>query len=345
MSNTYEVYKREIEEGKWELTRRVSKSKQRAIIPVTGKTYSEAYVVENDLLDDFVLTRDKICSILQLSDQVVDTYVMPSLDIAYAGDRIKTHIDRMKIQVVISKNSFMNFIGNYIDTVQEKQEIYLVRKTAYDYIPAKGTEEDSDEFTIAEKLVNSITINIYERFKNHKYIQQFLDFATNYLETHVFKDYKTNLLEDKEKAVSIVKNAIEQDILNGLQSYRSIAIEQKFKHTMQARRYVESSTHYTIKVKSLEPASGNKKDVVRFVMYPTVYTSESNTIEINDKSDVDTKEYYSLTAKSKTIEYLKSLNTDYDMAAIILKSILDNYEVIFASYNQYLEHRKGKNRA
>lgn len=337
MSNTTKDIKY-LDENQWEITRRESVVKSKNKIEITGKTYTEKYVIENELLDDFVLTRDMICSILQLSDQVIDSYIMPKLDIAYAETAIRNRIKRPKIQVVVSKRSLMQFINEYIGSVQEKQEIYIVKKIDYDDI-----DITNDNYSIEEQMINTITIEIFETFKNRKYIQQFLDFSTSYLENHIYNDFPTKLAKDRDKVISIVQEAIEHDILNGLQSYRSIAATNKYKHTMQARRYVNRVSHYVVRVNPLEPDSKDKKAVIRFVMFPTVYLDENEErITATGTDDVDTKESYTLIVKTKTLEYLTSLETGYPMAIMVLKSIVDNIDTILGAYKKYLEERKSK---
>ena len=334
MSNTDRRYKHEQYEDAWEVPRRQSYAKVKNDVEVTGKTYTEKYVVENNLLDDFVLTRDAICSILQLADQTVDTYVMPKLDIAYAEKTIRKHIERPKIQVVISKKSLMNFINTYVNCVEEKQEIYSIEKLDYNEIDMNG------EYSVKEELINFITINVYEKYKNRRYIQQFLDYATDYIENHIYHDFETNLLEDRDKVVNIINETIENDILTNLKSYRSIKTELKYKHSMQARRYIEDTSHYQIKVNPLEPGSKDKKDIVRFVLYPSVYLDSREGAAITEKSDIDKKRFYSLTVKTKTIEYLNAVNSDDDIVTMVLAVIKDNYDEIASKYSEYLDRKK-----
>lgn len=341
MSNTDRKYLDDEYKDKWEVPRRQSLTKVRTSVDITGKTYTEKYVVDNNLLDDFVLTRDMVCAILKLSDQVVDTYVMPRLDIAYAEKEIRKKIGRPRIQVVVSKSSLMNFIGYYIDSVEDKQEVYSIAKIDYDEIDATG----KTEYSVEEQMLNAITVEVYEYFKNRKYIQQFLSFSTNYLENHIYNDCKTNLSKDKEKAIALVQNTVENMVLSkGLQSYRSISISNEFKHSMQARRYVEDSSHYEVKVKPLEPSSKDKKDVIRFIMEPTVYIDDNGMQQsIDSKAKIDTKKFYVIAVKTKTIEYLNALKTGYPTTTMFLKSVVDNMDAIMTAYKFKIEKTKRAN--
>lgn len=298
------------------LERTFHPSKIRDIVSYTGKIYSDEYVMENELEEDFCLTINDIANILDLAVATVQTYIIPRVDVAVAGEYIKGYMRNNRLKRVVSKSSLIDFLGWYIYVVDYDCDTYSISRC--------DPKKDKDDLALEHVLINQI----HSILENAKRIQPFLNFASQFLEDVHFDDYTISEEEKEIRVRDCVKSILEYNVL----SFNQIKKEQGFKHNEQVKRYLKKRAHTKLRLNSLDKTGSAKRDNVRYILKPNINIEDGIAVE---KVNLAHGKPYFLNVFDKTKGALKNIETDYPVYVTVLHIISENIDSILPKFEQW----------
>ncbi|MDK0817912.1 hypothetical protein P5E59_14865 [Clostridium perfringens] len=300
-------------------------SKIRDIVQYTGRIYSDDYVRDNKLEDDFCYTINDVANMLDLAIGTVQTFIVPRLDVAVAGEYIREYMKRPQLKRAISKSSLTDFIGWYVDEVSYDCDTYAISRIDPD------TDFEEDEVSLEHKLI----FEIHEILGNAKRIQPFLNFSSNYLEQQHFVDYEFSQEEQQIRTNEAVKSILDNNIL----SFSQLKKELKKRHNQQVYRWLDKNAHTKLILKSLDTSGAQKRDNVRYILKPNINVLDGNIVETVDLTHG--KPYF-LNVFEKTKASLQNLESDESLYVLVLYTILENVNAILPKFEKWEAEQKAK---
>lgn len=300
-------------------------SKIRNIVEYTGQVFDDDYVRDNNLKDDFCYTIDGIANKLDLAVGTVQTFIVPKLDVAVAGEYIREYMRRPKLKRVVSKSSLTDFIGWYIDSVAYDCDTYAISRIDPD------TDFEEDEVSLEHKLI----FEIHEILGNAKRIQPFLNFSSNYLEQQHFVDYEFSEEEQEIRANEAVKSILDNNILSFSQLKKDLGM----RHNQQVYRWLDKNAHTKLILKSLDTSGAKKRDNVRYILKPNINVLDGNIVET---VDLTYGKPHFLNVFEKTKASLQNLESDEAIYVLVLYTILDNINDILPRFEKWEAEQKAK---
>lgn len=300
-------------------------SKIRNIVEYTGKIYDDDYVRDNKLEDDFCYAIDDIASKLDLAVGTVQTFIVPKLDVAVAGEYIREYMKRPKLKRVVSKASLTDFIGWYIDSIAYDCDTYAISKIDPD------TNFEEDEVSLEHKLI----FEIHQILENGKRVQPFLNYASNYLEQQHFADYQFSQEEQQIKINDAVKSLLDNNILSFSQLKKTLGK----RHNQQVYRWLNKNAHTKLILKSLDVSGSQKRDNVRYILKPNINILDGNVVE---NVSLEHGKPYFLNVFEKTKASLENLESDEAIYVLVLYTILENVNYILPRFEQWEAEQKAK---
>lgn len=305
------------------LERTFHPNKVRNIVEYTGKIYTDEYIEENDLADDFNLTINDIANILDLAIPTVQTFIIPKLDVAKAGRYIRNYMGNNRLKIVVSRNSLIQFLGWYITEVEYDCDTYALSKADPKY------KEENQSF-------EHIKLNeIHSILENGKRIQPFLNFSSRYLEDVYFEDYSPNEKEKEIKIQQCIKSILDIEVL----SFNQIKAKMGFNHNEQVKRYLNKRAHTKLRLNSLDKTGSKKRDNIRYILKPNINIEDGNIVK---KINLEHGKPYFLNVYDKTKGALKNIETDYPIYITVLHIIVNNIDVILPKFEIWEEENKRK---
>lgn len=305
------------------LERTFHPNKIRNIVEYTGKIYDDEYIERNDLSDDFNLTINDIANTLDLAIPTVQTFIIPRLDVAKAGEYIRGYMHNNRLKIVVSRNSLIEFLGWYINEIDYDCDTYALSKA-----DPKCKEESSSFEHIKLNEIHSI-------LENGKRIQPFLNFAARYLEDVYFADYSPTQQEKEIKIEQCVKSVLECEVL----SFNQLKAKMGFPHNEQVKRYLNKRAHIRLRLNSLDETGSKKRDNIRYILKPNINILNGDVVE--DISLEYGKPYF-LNIFDKTKGALANIESDYPIYVIVLHIIIENIDSILPKFEQWENAKKDK---
>lgn len=300
-------------------------SKVRNIVEYTGQIFDDDYVRDNELDDDFCYAIDDIANMLDLAVGTVQTFIIPRVDVAIAGQYIRGYMGRPKLKRAVSKSSITDFIGWYVDNVAYDCDTYAISKID----PNTNFEEDS--ISLEHKLL----FEIHQILENGKRIQPFLNYASNYLEQTHFADYEFN---EEEQQVRINK-AVQSILDNNILSFSQLKKKLGKRHNQQVYRWLDKNAHTKLILKSLDVSGSQKKDNVRYILKPNINILDGNVIE---NVNLEHGKPFFLNVFEKTKAALENLESDESIYVLVLYTILEHVNDILPLFKQWETEQKAK---
>lgn len=300
-------------------------SKTRDIVQYTGKIYSDDYIKDNELEDDFCYTIDGIANLLDLAVGTVQTFIIPRLDVAIAGEYIRDYMKRPKLKRVVSKTSLTDFIGWYVSEVSYDCDTFAISK-----IDPK-IDIKKEDVSFEHKLI----FEIHQVLENAKRIQPFLNFASNYLEQQHFADYTFSQEEQQIRANEAVKSILDNNILSFSQLKKKLML----RHNQQVYRWLNKNAHTKLILNSLDTSGEQKRDNVRYVLKPNINILNNNVVET---VDLTYGKPYFLNVFEKTKASLENLESNEAIYVLVLYTILENINIILTKFEKWEAEQKAK---
>lgn len=300
--------------NKHNLIDRNNPRRTRNLVEYTGATYDDDYVKENQLDYDFCLTINDVAKILGLSVTTVTTYIIPKLDIARCSEYIREYMKNSRLKVVVSKKSLKEFLGWYVDGIQDKVKCFA--------IPKHNDELDYENEEIDIPIIDKLMYTIYNQLDNVNQMQTFLNFATAYLENNHFNSYVSR---DTKKILEELDSSRDRFFKDDVYTFNEIKRIYGFKHNEQVKRFLQRTSHLKLTLKALDTTGPAKKDNIRYVIYPTINIS---TGEDYTPIQIEKGMYY-LALRNNTINALESLETEEPIYIAALTIIINKFDVIY----------------
>lgn len=307
--------------------RRFHPLKTRNIVEYTGQIYDDDYVRACDLQDDFCYTINDVANKLQLSVGTVQTFIVPKLDVAVAGEFIRGYMGRPQLKRAISKSSLESFIGWYIDKVQYVSDTYAISRIDPDI--------DLDDESINASLEHKLIHELHQILDNAKRIQPFLNFSSNYLEQQHFSDYTFSEEETQIRITAAIESVLDNNIL----SFSQLKKQLGKRHNQQVYRWLDKNAHTKLILKSLDISGTQKRDNVRYILKPNVNIRDGNIVETVDFTHG--KPYF-LNVFDKTKGSLEHLETEESIYVLVLYTILQNINSILPKFELWEAEQKAK---
>ena len=301
-------------------------SKIRNIVEYTGQVFDDDYVRDNELEDDFCYTIDGVANMLDLAVGTVQTFIVPRLDVAVAGEYIREYMNRPKLKRVISKESLIDFLGWYVHEVMYDCDTYAISKINPDI-----NIDEEDNISLEHRLI----FEIHEILGNAKRIQPFLNFSSNYLEQQHFADYQIS----KEEQVVRIEEAIRNVLNNNILSFNQLKRKLSMRHNQQVHRWLEKNSHTKLILKSLDVSGQQKRDNVRYILKPNVNILDGNVVET---VDLTYGKPYFINVFNKTKSSLKSLETEEEIYTLVLYTVLECINDILPPFEKWEAEQKAK---
>lgn len=306
-------------------------SKIRDIVEYTGLVYDDAYVEDNSLSEDFCYTVNDIANKLDLAIGTVQTFIIPKLDIARAGEYIREYMHNSRLKIAISKRSFEEFVGWYIKNVDYDCDTYAISRINPEIDIDAVVENDEEDFPLEHKLLHELHLIL----ENGKRIQPFINFATNYLEQNHFADY---VFSEKEKEV-MVEKAIKSLIDNDIVSFKQLKKKINKKHNQQVYRWLDRNAHTKLILNSLDKSGQENRDNVRYILKPNINVLDGNIV---DTVSLEHGKPYFINVFGKTRASLKNLESDEAIYVLVLYTILENIDYILPRFEAWEKEQKEK---
>ena len=300
-------------------------SKTRDIVQYTGKIYSDDYVMDNDLKDDFCYTINNVANMLDLAVGTVQTFIVPRLDVAIAGEYIREYMERPRLKRVVSKSSLTDFIGWYIDNIAYDCDTYTISRIDPD------TNFEEDEVSLEHKLI----FEIHQILENGKRVQPFLNYASNYLEQQHFANYQFSQEEQQIKINEAVKSLLDNNILSFSQLKKTLGK----RHNQQVYRWLDKHSHTKLILKSLDTSGTQKRDNVRYILKPNINVLDGNIV-VNVSLEHGKPYFLNVFEKTKTA--LENLESDESLYVLVLYTILENINYILPKFEKWEAEQKSK---
>lgn len=305
------------------LERNFHPNKVRNIVDYTGKIYDDEYVMENELESDFCLTINDIANILDLAIPTVQTYIIPRVDVAVAGEYIRGYMENNRLKRVVSKSSLIDFLGWYINVVDYDCDTYAISKW--------DSKKNNDDLCLEHILITEI----HSILENAKRIQPFLNFSSQFLEDIHFADYSISEEEKEIRVRDCVKSVLEHNVL----SFNQIKAKKGFNHNEQVVRHLKKKAHIKLRLNSLDTTGSAKKDNVRYILKDNINILDGEVVE---KISLEHGKPYFINVFDKTKSALKNLETEQPVYIVILHIILENINDILPKFETWEKENKRK---
>lgn len=300
-------------------------SKTRDIVEYTGEIFNDDYIKDNKLEDDFCYTINDVANMLDLALGTVQTFIIPRLDVAVAGEYIREYMERPRLKRVVSESSVIDFLGWYIADVPYTCDTYAISKID----PDTDFEEDN------VSLEHTLLFEIHKVLENAKRIQPFLNFASSYLEQQHFADYIISEEEHKIRIKEAVQNVLDNNIL----SFNQLKKKLNMRHNQQVYRWLEKNAHTKLILKSLDTTGSQKRDNVRYITKPNINILDGNTV---DAVNLEYGKPYFLNIFNKTKASLENIETEESIYVLVLYTILECIHDILPRFEQWEAEQKEK---
>lgn len=300
-------------------------SKTRDIVEYTGEIFNDDYIKDNKLEDDFCYTINDVANMLDLALGTVQTFIIPRLDVAVAGEYIREYMERPRLKRVVSESSVIDFLGWYIADVPYTCDTYAISKID------PNTDFEEDNVSLEHRLL----FEIHQILQNGKRVQPFLNFAANYLEQKHFADYIISEEEHKIRIKEAVQNVLDNNIL----SFNQLKKKLNMRHNQQVYRWLEKNAHTKLILKSLDTTGSQKRDNVRYITKPNINILDGNTV---DAVNLEYGKPYFLNIFNKTKASLENIETEESIYVLVLYTILECIHDILPRFEQWEAEQKEK---